>query len=158
MKYLLLVLFSLSTNAAVVKNDVTGLKRESFALKEACTKAGFEHLLLVEAKNATTIDCMGRDLNALDFCKKVKGSGSLLRGFVSQSKSQVYCEYGETVSLSIVCDQKHYQYCQNAERGCEQLRPVFADELKLMHSSLTGAPTNLNCHYSVSELSLPSDL
>lgn len=151
-------LLSFSLFAAVTKNEVTGLQRQSFGLKEACIKAGFEHLLLVEAKNPTTVDCMGRDLNAMDFCRKIEATKPLLRGIVSKSKSQIYCEYGETVSLSLICDQQHYQYCQNAKIGCEQLRPIFADKLELMHSSLTGTPTNLNCHYSVSENIAPTIL
>ena len=139
-------------HAAIIKNDVTGLKRQSYSLKEACTKAGFKHLLLVDAQDVVTVDCMGQKLNAKDFCLKEQNPGkSFIRGFVSASQSQVYCEYAEAVSLSLKCDQQHYKYCQNANQGCEQLRGNFAHDLELMHASLTGAPTNLNCHYSVSD-------
>ena len=151
MKVLIFIIAStLSSHAAVIKNDVTGLKREVFSLKQACEKTGFIHLLLVEAKNATTVECMGRDLKALDFCQKIEGRAPFLRGFVSASTSQVFCEYGESVSLSLSCDQEHYGFCQNAKKGCDELRNSFAQKLELLHSSLTGIPKNLNCHYSVS--------
>lgn len=158
MKFIIPIFFILNLHAAVIKNDVTGLKRKAFGLKEACEKAGFEHLLLVEAASPVAVDCMGRELNVQSFCEKIEGPSNLIRGFVSRSKSQVYCEYGEAVSLTLKCDQEHYKYCQNAKKGCEDLRSVFAKKLELMHSSFTGTPTNLNCHYSVSDPLVPARL
>lgn len=152
MKVLLIIFVSIfSVHAAVIKNDVSGLKRKAFSLKEACTKAGFDHLLMVEADSSLIVDCMGRKLNAHEFCKNNEGGDNFIRGFVSASKSQVYCEYAEAVSLTISCDQNHHKYCQNAKVGCGELKDVFANKLELMHSSLTGTPVNLNCHFAISD-------
>ncbi len=152
MKFLLIFLLTQVGHTAVLKNEVGVQKRKSFSLKEACEKSGLRDNLLVEVVNSSTIDCMGREVSIRSFCQKVDSDGwQLLRGFASKSKSQIYCEYGETVSLSLSCDEDHYQYCQNAQKGCDELREVFAMTLNLMHSSLTGRPKNLNCYYSISD-------
>ncbi len=157
--FIFLFLFIQIANAAVLKNEVGVQKRKSFGLKAACEQFGFKDNLLVDVINPTTIDCMGRELSIRSFCQKVDGGGwQLLRGFASKSKSQIYCEYGETVSLSLSCDEDHFQYCQNAHKGCDELREVFAMTLNLMHSSLTGTPKNLNCYYSISDPLLPQVL
>lgn len=159
MKFILFLFFIQLSYAAVLKNDVGVLKRKSFSLKQACEKSGLKDNLLVDAINSTTLDCMGRELSVRKFCQNIESDGwQLLRGFVSESKSQVYCEYGETVSLTLSCDKEHYQYCQNAKKGCDELREVFAMTLNLMHSSLTGRPKNLNCHYSITDPLLPTSL
>lgn len=158
MKLLLLILFIQNAYSAVIKNEVGGLKRKAFTLKEACIKAGFKDNLLVEASNSVTIDCMGRELNINDFCTKLNVDPNLLRGFVSKSKSQVYCEYGTSVSLTLSCDKDHFSYCQNAKKGCEKLGQNFAIRLSLMHSSLTGVPKNINCHFSTPDPTLFKDL
>src|SRR5690606_10644335 len=119
MKVLIFIIVStLSAHAAVIKNDITGLKREVFTLKQACSQAGFKHLLLVEAKDAISVDCIGRELKARDFCAKIEGRAPFLRGFVSKATGQVFCEFGDAVSLTLSCDQEHYHYCQNAKNGC----------------------------------------
>tara|TARA_R110000868_G_scaffold164359_20_gene396964 strand:+ start:3902 stop:4378 length:477 start_codon:yes stop_codon:yes gene_type:complete len=158
MKLLLILLFTQSLFAAVLKNEVGGLKRKAFSLKEACEKFGLKDNLLVEAVGSTKLDCMGREVEVAAFCEKIESNDALLRGFVSKSKSQVYCEYGTSVSLSLSCDKDHYHYCQKAETGCKQLRSIFAKKLDLMHSSLTGTPKVLNCHYSIPDPLLPKDL
>lgn len=154
-----MIFFIQFANAAVIKNEVGVQKRKSFSLKEACEKSGLKDNLLVDVINSSTLDCMGRELSIRTFCQKIDGAGwQLLRGFASKSKSQVYCEYGETVSLSLSCDEEHYKFCQNAKKGCDELREVFAMTLNLMHSSLTGTPKNLNCYYSITDPLLPSSL
>lgn len=159
MKFIFLIFFIQFANGAVLKNDVGVQKRKSFSIKEACEKSGLKDNLLVDVINSTTLDCMGRELSIRSFCQKVDGGGwQLLRGFASKSKSQVYCEYGETVSLSLSCDEEHYNYCQNPKKGCDELREVFAMTLNLMHSSLTGRPKNLNCYYSITDPLLPTSL
>lgn len=158
MRIILLILLTQSVSAAVLKNEVGGLKRKAFTLKETCEGLGLKDNLLVEAIGTTQVDCMGRNIEVATFCDKIESRDALLRGFVSKSKSQVYCEYGTSVSLSLSCDKDHYVYCQSAKTGCEQLKSVFAKSLELMHSSLTGTPKVLNCHFSISDPLMPKTL
>ena len=147
-----LVLFgilSLPLDASVLVNQRTGLEQKVFSIKQACEKAGLKENLLTGAKDITKMDCMGRELVVLDFCKTLKLPG-LVRGFVLEDE-RVVCESAKTVHVKIDCKDKT-SFCKDKVQACKRLKKSFAHSLDLLHSGLTGPSlleaSELSCFFT----------
>lgn len=150
----LYLLFLISFGAlASITFEAEGLRRDFFTLKEACEEMGHQHNLLIKAQPPSQVDCMGRLIQATDFCLKKERSGRppLLRGVIDRVEDQVVCETGLAVQLGLDCQgSRGRRYCDEPETGCQELGQVFARKLVLAHSAVTGLgeDTRLNCFYS----------
>jgi hypothetical protein len=131
-------------------------KLDRFTSKEACIKHGFKNTLLTDVKNFSEIDCMGKPLKALKFCRDLKNESSyLLRGYALKEDNQVVCQYGSQVRLKVECSNKYKKLCNNEKQGCLSLGTVYASELSLDYYSLgvdnKAAGKVLRCHFSSPE-------
>ena len=141
MKFLIFVLlfFSLTNNAEVLKYDITGYKRTLHTYKDVCEKFGHKELLIIDVTNPIELDCMGYKVSIKDFCQKDElppNGVSLLRGYVNQRMSEVVCEYGKSAFLSLSCDKKTGHYCKTAETGCSRLNDIYAYNHQLFEASV----------------------
>lgn len=152
----LFILFIFEAQAKIVRFDVSQANIKKFSFKDACQVMGHKNLILVEANNNYQLDCMGRTISALDFCRtKYPEDNKLLRGYVDQKKKEVVCQSGNSAILAMTCDSKHNKYCLSPEKSCERLRNIFAHRLNLDHQSVLPSTSEyknrrLNCYFSAS--------
>ena len=142
---LLLLLIQSICWAKVERFDVLKSQKESVPFKQVCLDMGHKHVLLAQRQDDVSIDCMGQNVTAMDFCKSKFGQDkSFMRGFIHEN--QIVCQRGASLSLTISCDERDKKYCSEAKAGCLQLQAMFAVNLTLFHFSLID--NRLSCYYS----------
>lgn len=147
MKYLLFLLFSYSTSAAVLKHDVSSATLKEFSYNETCEEMGVKEATLISEISMTKLECLNKTFELIDFClKKFPMDKRLTRGFLLKEKKQVICEFSDSVMMSLTCDSRDLKYCFNPKKGCEALRKIYANRLETAHFSML--EKNLNCYYS----------
>lgn len=155
--FLIFFLFNMS-QAGIIKNDATGLRRFSFSFNEVCKYMGQNETLIVEAEGPGRLDCMGSKINLNDFCsKKEKGlellseNLSLTRGVNDPLSKTVFCEKASSLTLSYKCQKKdRSDICFSATKGCKKLNEIFAINMETSYTSIidqTGGKI-LNCYFS----------
>lgn len=146
-KTLLFIFISFNLNAAVLKHDILNAKYEEFSFREVCEKMGAKNFELMEAKSESEIDCMGKVFPALDFClNKFPLDKTLTRALVEDKTKKVKCEMSTSVMVSVSCDKTGLKYCFEPEKGCEQLKKIYANRLIIAHFSML--EKNLNCYFA----------
>lgn len=141
------MLLSFNLNAAVIKHDIQNAKYEEFSFREVCEKMGAKNFELMEAKSESEIDCMGKVFPALDFClNKFPLDKTLTRAIVDEKTKKVKCEMSTSVMVSVSCDKTDLKYCFEPEKGCEQLKKIYANRLIIAHFSQL--EKNLNCYFA----------
>lgn len=119
---LLSLLLQATTQAALLKHEVTSAKRVHYSYRKVCQVMGHRHLLIVEPKNTYQLDCMGSIVDVFDFCKKqFPGDPELTRGFINSKMQEVTCERGTSVVVGIGCDKRDKSYCIRPKEGCQRL-------------------------------------
>jgi hypothetical protein len=145
--FTLLLILSLKSQAAVIKHDILNPKFEQFSFREVCKKLGSKNLELIDAKSQSEIDCMGKIYPAIDFClDKFPLDKTLTRAVVDATTKQVKCEMSASVMVSVSCDKADLKYCLEPEKGCEQLKKIYANRLSIAHFSML--EKNLNCYFA----------
>lgn len=118
-----------------------------FGYAEVCDVMGAKNVILITPQSLTEIECLNKSYGVIDFClKKFPLETSLTRGFVDLKKKKVVCEMSESVMLSVSCDVRDLKYCKTPQKGCEELRKIYANRLETAHFSLL--EKNLNCYFS----------
>lgn len=146
---LILILFSMPLSSAVLKHEVSKAQYESFPFKEVCQKLGAKNLELIEAKSLSEIDCMGKVYPAIDFClNQFPLDKTITRALADSKTKTVKCEKSVSVMISLSCDKRDLKYCFNPQKGCEDLRKIYANRLDLVHSSML--EKNINCYFAKS--------
>ncbi|MFT6068409.1 MAG: hypothetical protein ACJAT2_000176 [Bacteriovoracaceae bacterium] len=154
MKVFLLLIISFPGWSKVIDHSVTLKRIEIYTMKEACQLLGHTDLLLVDKKDRSTLDCMGKYEKVTSFCeKKFPKDPTLTRGYIDHTSNQVICERGKNVVLKVACDKRDLPYCKNPKKGCEKLGKIFATRLEVFRSTLVKFSKGraLNCFYSVKE-------
>ncbi len=147
--YLFLFLFfSNSLYSKVISFDVTSPKYKKYSFESTCTIMGQgKKLLLIEAHNLSSIDCMGEVVKVSEFCSEVlTEKDTFLRGVVDEEKRQVICHLGTAAKLIVSC--KGNTYCQNKNTGCKKLNSIFASSLDYIHGSIQEDEKILSCYFS----------
>ncbi|MBC7711753.1 MAG: hypothetical protein H7177_00340 [Rhizobacter sp.] len=146
-KTIFITFLSLNLNAAIIKHDILNAKFEEFTFKEVCEKLGAKNLELIEAKSESEIDCMGKVFPAINFClNKFPLEKTLTRAIVDDKTKKVKCEMSASVMISVSCDKTDLKYCFEPEKGCEQLKKIYANRLSIAHFSML--EKNLNCYFA----------
>lgn len=146
---LCLILFSITLHSAILKHEVSNAQNESFPFKEVCQKLGAKNLELIEAKSLSEIDCMGKAYPAIDFClNQFPLDKTITRALVDSKTKTVKCEKSVSVMISLSCDKRDLKYCLNPQKGCEELRKIYANRLELVHYSML--EKNVNCYFAKS--------
>lgn len=154
-----LLLMPLLTLAHIVQDDVSVVERNRYSFKEACTKAGFEDSPLIEAISGTVLDCMGRKVEAAEFCdKQLVHDPYYLRGYVDAEKNEVVCVSGKKVLFKYQCVKLSDKVLCSGEasESCLFIQKKLARRLDLVHSSFVRTEKGmkqLNCFFE----SLPLD-
>ncbi len=142
----LFFLFS-SLHAAFLKHEVTTPQFREFEYSEVCEVMGAKNSLLISPHLLTEMECFNKSYSLMDFClKKIPTDKALTRGFVDLVKKKAVCEISESVIISLSCDRRDLKYCLIPEKGCEDLRIIYANRLETAHSSLVDK--KLNCYFS----------
>ena len=98
MKFLIYLLFSVSSFASIVKYDVVSSKKRSYLMSEVCTWKGVRSAPLMEADSIRVIDCMGVKANVQKFClAKVKNKQEFIRGFWDVKSKRIVCQSAKSV-------------------------------------------------------------
>ncbi len=144
--------FSIPVISKVLKNQVSGMKRSFFSLKETCHTMGHnKDLLLIDIKGPGVISCMINDVNLTNFCLKKMGTkGNVLRGRIDKIEKQVVCEMGDAVNITYRCQTKSQKICSSSSKKiCQSFNKAFAYQLELSHHSKLkkGAFESVNCYY-----------
>lgn len=146
---LYLILYSMSLPSAVLKHEISKAQYESFPFKEVCQKLGAKNLEIIEAKSLSEIDCMGKVYPAIDFClNQFLMDKTITRALVDSKTKTVKCEKSVSVMISLSCDKRDLKYCFNPQKGCEELRKIYANRLELVHYSML--EKNINCYFAKS--------
>ena len=145
----MLILFfaSFSLQAALVKNEVTVLKVHSYPLVDVCKEMNGKHAELITGHSMNEIDCMGKITSGLNFClKKHPDDPRFLRAEVMEQTKNLFCNFGDGVSLTINCEGKHLKFCLDSKKSCEELKKLYAYKLEVVQHSINDK--NLNCHFA----------
>jgi len=146
-----LFLFSSLLQAAVIRHEALKPTFKEFSYREVCEKLGAKNFELIEAKSATEIDCMGKVFSAIEFCKGAeKNDTTLTRAIVDETTKTVKCEHSSSVMLSVSCDARDAKYCLDPQKGCEELKGMYAHKLETAHYSFLQKKdeTNINCYFA----------
>lgn len=147
MSLLITILFSQVLHAAVLKHDISSPIYKEFEYAEVCTTMGAKQAILISPKSLSEMECLNKTYPLIDFClKKFPMEKMLTRGFVDQAKKKVVCEMSESVMVSVSCDKRDLKYCFAPQKGCEELRKIYAHRLETAHFSML--EKNLNCYFS----------
>ncbi len=147
--YLFLCLFfSSSLYSKVISFDVTSPKYKKYSYESTCTIMGQgKKLLLIEAHDLSSIDCMGEVVKVSEFCLQVlTDKDTFLRGLVDKENRQVICHLGEAAKLIVSCQGN--TYCQDKNTGCKKLNSIFAANLDYIHGSIQQDEKILSCYFS----------
>jgi hypothetical protein len=141
--------FGSTGSAKVLQNDISLTKKELFPFPEVCRFAGVPDAPLIDSDIAA-LDCMGKKVKAIDFCAEKSKDPNLLRGYVDLQEKKVVCQSGERVILTIACETNETHYCQDAEKGCLELKKIFASRLSVVHTALLEDKDQkkIQCFYS----------
>jgi hypothetical protein len=143
----IILLFSSTIHAAVLKHDISKPAFKEFEYAEVCEVMGTKDAILITPKSLNEIECLNKKYLLIDFClKKFPMEKTLTRGFIDSAKKKVVCEMSESVMLSISCDQRDLKYCFNPKHGCAELKKIYANRLDVAHFSMLAK--NLNCYFS----------
>ncbi len=146
-----LFLFSSYIQAAVLRHEALKPTFKEFAFREVCEKLGAKNFELIEAKSISEIDCMGKVFSAVEFCKEAdKGGTTLTRAIVDETTKTVKCEHSSSVMLSVSCDARDAKYCLDPQKGCEELKGMYAVKLETAHYSFLQKKDekNINCYFA----------
>ncbi len=149
MTFIVFLFLSNRLNAAVLKHDISAPRFSEYEYVEVCKEFGVQDAILITPRNLSEIECLNKTFKLMDFClKKFPLDKSLTRGFIEKTKKKVVCERSDSVMISLSCDIKDLKYCLNPQKGCEELRKIFANRLDLAHFSML--EKNINCYFSKS--------
>lgn len=146
-----LFLFSTLINAAVIRHEALKPTFKEFSYREVCEKLGAKNFELIEAKSINEIDCMGKVFSAVEFCKTAeKNDPTLTRAIVDDTTKTVKCEHSSSVMLSVSCDARDAKYCLDPQKGCEELKGMYAVKLETAHYSFLEKKDekNINCYFA----------
>jgi len=146
-----LFFFASFIQAAVIKHESLKPTFKEFSYREVCEKLGSKNFELMEAKSINEIDCMGKVFAAIDFCKEAdKNDGTLTRAIVDDKSKTIKCEHSPSVMLSVSCDARDAKYCLEPQKGCEELKGMYAVQLELAHYSFIegSVEKNINCYFA----------
>ncbi|MBC77210.1 MAG: hypothetical protein CME64_14460 [Halobacteriovoraceae bacterium] len=144
---LLWACFCFSTHAKIIKYDIAVTKDNYFSLKEVCKTMIKMDAPLVEAVSVSKIECMGKLVDAIDFCdKKFTDNSQFARALAKDRK--LNCQLAKRVSLSYLCKSGD-DNCKDKDIGCQKLKSRLARNLRISHSSLVsnGKEKKLSCYY-----------
>lgn len=153
MSYLTLFLFSFITFAGVVRDEVTVTEKSSFPFKTVCQKMVSHESPLIEVVSGSVIDCMGKKVDAGDFCdKELAHDPYYLRGLVDEDSQKVICQSGKKVLFKYQCVKlSDAELCRaQAKPSCQVIQTKLARRLDLVHFSFTKNSVGikeLNCHF-----------
>lgn len=145
-KGFLVSLFFISlSDARLIDFEVINRGHEVFDLKEICKKSGQKHNLLVRAEDTSHVNCMGKRISILDFCRdqsqKQPFRRPFLRGYIATNEqeelgSRGFCITGDFVNLRFSCETESFrELCGDTEKGCNSLRRLYAyDLLNIYHT------------------------
>ena len=148
---LFLSLVSSLANAAIIKHESFKPTFQEYSFREVCEKLGAKNFELIEAKSMNEIDCMGKVFSAIEFCKvKLPNDTALTRAIVDDQTKTVKCERSNSVLLSVSCDARDAKYCLDPQKGCEDLKGIYAVKLEIAHYSFLEKKDekNINCYFS----------
>ena len=132
---------------------------KTLTYKEACKVSG-KSGPLISSPSPHYLDCMGEKVKVSKTClrkwkKELSPSLSFLRGFAVKDK--VFCQWGESATLSIQCG-KENRLCQKKKKTCLKLKKIYANSLFLDNAHIVrGFPgrKKLNCYYFGKNLFVP---
>ena len=138
---------SFSLHASIVKNEVTALKVHSYPLVDVCKEMNGKHAELISGHSMNEIDCMGKVTSGLNFClKKHPDDVRFLRAEVMEQTKNLFCNFGDGVTLALNCEGKHLKFCLDSKKSCEELKKLYAYKLEVVHHSISDK--TLNCHFA----------
>lgn len=139
--------------AHIVQDDVSVTEKTRHSLKQVCTKMGFVDSPLIEIVSGTKIDCMGRKVEAGDFCEKVMAADPYyLRAYIDRDKNEVICVSGKKVLFKYQCVKlSDKAMCsQEAKVSCTYIQKKLARRLDMVHASFVRNEKGikqLNCFF-----------
>ena len=133
MSLLIIILFSQVLHAAVLKHDISSPIYKEFEYTEVCTTMGAKQAILTSPKSLSEMECLNKTYLIKMLTQK--------RGI-----KKVVCEMSESVMVSVSCDKRDLKYCFAPQKGCEELRKIYAHRLETAHFSML--EKNLNCYFS----------
>lgn len=141
MATLLAILFSSLSNARILTFEVNEKERETFTAKEVCLFSLKKEAPLVEiGKDKTQVDCMSEMVSINAFCReKRKLDPFFARGFYDEVNSKIVCQSARKIILKYECESKLERFCEEATKGCLEMKERFAYELNIVHSGLSSS-------------------
>jgi hypothetical protein len=123
----------------------------SLTWKEACRLLSAADALVISSVGKRKIDCFGKAVKAQVFCLKTKKGTPFLRAIVDSRNKKINCFWGKGVKLSINCTGRFKKLCEFHKSKCHDLRPLYAKELDVYHSSITSysqeSSKRINCYF-----------
>ncbi len=122
----------------VIQDDVTVSEKNRYSFKTVCSKSGHPDSPLIEVFSGSTLDCMGRKIDAADFCDRERaGDPFYLRAVVNADRQEVICVSGKKVLFRYLCVKlTDRALCsQTADFACTYIKAKLARRLDLVHGS-----------------------
>ncbi|HXH31129.1 MAG TPA: hypothetical protein VNJ01_09990 [Bacteriovoracaceae bacterium] len=148
-----LLLLPLLSFAHVVTDDVSVTEKNPFNFQSVCKSMVTHETPLIEPVSGTELDCMGKKVQASDFCLKAMAADPYyLRAYVDKEKKQVVCVSGKKVIFKYLCVKlSDQEICgAGAQESCKVIQHKLARRLDVVHSSFTKNDKGirqLNCYF-----------
>jgi hypothetical protein len=124
--------------AHVIQDDVTVTEKTRYSLKSVCSKSGHPDSPLIEVISGTTIDCMGRRIDAADFCDREHAADPFyLRAVLNADRQEVICVSGKKVIFRYLCVKlTDRALCsRSADYACGYIKGKLARRLDIVHAA-----------------------
>lgn len=137
----------------IVKDDLFLQSEKTFTFEKVCKDLLQRESPLIDAASIGKLDCMGKTVEVIDFCKKeFPEEPGLARGLVDLESKKVKCQIASRVIMSYQCAGGD-GLCADKDIGCYLLKERFAANLKISHASILQGKdsSKLNCYFSSSK-------
>ncbi|MBF0359509.1 MAG: hypothetical protein HQK49_00765 [Oligoflexia bacterium] len=127
------------------KFEVLNSNKYSFSFRDACDLFGYKNLPLIDPAGSSNIDCMGAKVSISAFCNKKllqeDVRSKFMRAIIDKEKRKIICQTGDRVILGVLCNNKNF--CkEDPFMECNRLRKLLAQNLTLLHQSITTTATD----------------
>lgn len=113
----------------IIKDDIYILEKKKYPLVKVCQKMLKKDYPLVSKESISKINCMGKIINAINFCSKTEVANPyLVRALVTDK--ELTCISSKKVNLKYKC-KKQDSLCSTSESACKKLKRKLAYRLRV---------------------------
>lgn len=159
-KHFFILIFSFifiqrASYGALSRFDVYGGEKLYHDYSQVCSEYLKRPSPIIEVIDHKTLDCMGERADISQYCyENNKNEEGYLRGYVDVKAAKVICQRAKRLIVQYRCGKNDLSvFCEDAKRGCQKVREIFAKNIPMVHQSLIERKPSrikeLNCYFEV---------